>query len=144
MTLLTEATDNRVQSRGTQLLDEYFQEGQSRQPYGSQEMLDASSGGQRAIFFCAPFVFVPVAQYVDNALLGRLTPPPGLETPVVFDVLRSLKYLFRIIVRSYQEYERYATSTVPGLSRTWLRSQIWLLGPKFLYTFCIELFLVSI
>ena len=31
-----------------------------------------------------------------------------------------------------------------GLSRTWLRSQIWLLGPKFLYTFCIELFLVPI
>ena len=109
VTLLTEATDNRVQSRGTQLLDEYFLEGQSRQPYGSQEMLDSSSGGQRAIFFCAPLVFVPVAQYVDNALLDRLTPPPGLETPVnlVFDVLRSLKYLFRIIVRSYQEYEQF-------------------------------------
>ena len=31
-----------------------------------------------------------------------------------------------------------------GLSRLWLRSQIWLLGPKFLYKFCIELFLVPL
>ena len=31
-----------------------------------------------------------------------------------------------------------------GCPDLWLRRQIWLLGPKFLYTFCIELFLVPI
>lgn len=113
--MLTEATDNRVKSRGTQLLDEFLLDQQQSRTLqsayaGSQEnLLTDGAGGQRA-FFYAPLVFVPVAQYLDNALAGRLA-APGLENPV-FDVLRSLKYLFRILLRSHQDYELFVVKCV--------------------------------